>query len=132
MAENHLTVVNFSEYSPSWSSQPNWPKQTPAQGDTSMAKRKVATDRTKATGVDRAGGEQEAHVWYYDELVKLTGKTRNTIYQHVRRGSFNPDDLGSVVAWVARHGTPAIKRAILDYALEPPGVNPLTSRKQGP
>lgn len=66
----------------------------------------------------RQKGEQEQHVWTYDDLVKLTGKARNTIYQHVARGSFDPEDLFSVVVWLARHAKPQLKRRMIDYALD--------------
>lgn len=66
----------------------------------------------------RSLGEQERHSWDYDDLSALTGKTRNTIYKHVERGSFDPTDLASVVCWIARHANMDLKRRILDYALE--------------
>lgn len=67
----------------------------------------------------RGLGEQEAHFFDYDDLCKLVGKQRNTVYKHVERGAFDPDDLRSVVLWVARHATLDLKRQILDYALDP-------------
>ncbi|MEO1616484.1 MAG: hypothetical protein AAFV88_11580 [Planctomycetota bacterium] len=96
----------------------------------SMAKKKkVSRTRSTQTGqrdayagrTDRAArkhGEQERHSWDYDDLVRITGKTRNTVYQHVARGSFDPDSLESVVCWIARHANLDLKRKILDYALE--------------
>lgn len=82
----------------------------------------------------RGLGEQEQHFWDYDDLCKIVGKTRNTVYQHVTRGSFDPDDLKSVVLWVARHAPIALKRQILDYALdqtasENPAMKRSTSKK---
>lgn len=67
----------------------------------------------------RSMGESEDHSYTYQDLSRLTGKKLNTIYQHVARGTFDPNDLGSVVKWVARHGKKNVKREILDYALSP-------------
>lgn len=79
----------------------------------------------------RSLGEQERHYWDYDDLVRITGKTRNTIYKHVERGSFDPNDLMSVVLWVARHASMDRKRQILDYALDPTASeNPALKRKR--
>ena len=64
-------------------------------------------------------GEQEQHWWTYDDLVRLTGKTRNTIYKHVDRGTIDPGKLESVLYWVARNGKPEVKRKLLEYALQP-------------
>lgn len=52
---------------------------------------------------NRALGEEEPHFWTYSDLQQLTGKELKAIYQHRTRGSFDPDDFGSVVRWVARH-----------------------------
>lgn len=97
-----------------------------------MAKKKTKTatrTRAKQTGqrdayvgrprrAARAMGEQETHSWHYDDLIRLTGKTRNTLYQHVARGTFEPENLESVIYWVARHAKLDVKRRILDYALD--------------
>ena len=63
-------------------------------------------------------GEQEQHWWNYDDLLTLTGMTRNTLYRHVSRGTIDPAKLESVLYWVARHGNMQVKRKLLDYALE--------------
>ena len=63
-------------------------------------------------------GEQEQHWWNYDDLLALTGMTRNTLYRHVSRGTIDPAKLESVLYWVARHGNMQVKRKLLDYALE--------------
>lgn len=64
-------------------------------------------------------GEQERHFWSYDDLITLTGMTRNTVYRHVSRGTIDPDSLESVLYWLARHGVAEVKRKLLDYALQP-------------
>lgn len=82
---------------------------------------RAPADRSKTEEVRRAARrkrEQEAHTWYYDDLVKLSGKTRNTIYRHVARHTLDPENLESVLYWLARHGTTKVKRNLLDYALE--------------
>lgn len=91
---------------------------------TTLAKKKMSrapADRAKTDEVRRAARrkrEQEAHTWYYDDLVKLSGKTRNTIYRHVARHTLDPANIESVLYWLARHGTSRVKRNLLDYALE--------------
>jgi predicted DNA-binding transcriptional regulator AlpA len=88
-----------------------------------------ASDDTKPAA--RSLGQQEKHCWEYDDLVKITGKSRNTIYKHVERKSFDPDDLMSVVLWVARHAPVATKRQILDYALDhTASENPAIARRR--
>jgi len=74
----------------------------------------------------RSQGEPEKHYWYYQDLEQLTGKAMNTLYQHCRRGSFDPASLESVIYFVARHATPEVKRNILEYTLQPGGKNPAT------
>jgi hypothetical protein len=72
----------------------------------------------------RSQGELESHHWSYADLEYLTGKAANTLYQHCRRGSFDPASLESIIYFVARHGTPEVKRNILEYTLQPSAKNP--------
>lgn len=51
----------------------------------------------------RALGEQEQHSWTYDDLAEFTGKTRMAIHQAAHRGSFDPEDLGSVILYAIRN-----------------------------
>lgn len=76
------------------------------------------TEEQRARAAKRLG-EQEQHVWTYDDLAVLTGMARNTVYRHVSRGTLDPDSLESVLYWLARHGLPEVKRKLLDYALQP-------------
>ena len=64
-------------------------------------------------------GEQEKHSFCYDDLLALTDMKRNALYRHVYRGTLDPEKIESVLYWVARHGTTAVKRKLLDYALQP-------------
>lgn len=82
------------------------------------AKAPAHAENTRINAAKRRG-EQELHCYTYDDLVKLTGMARNTIYRHVSRGTLDPDNIESALYWLARHGSPEIKRNLLDYALEP-------------
>ncbi len=57
------------------------------------------------------------HFWTYDDLLKLTPLSKNTLLKHVERGSLDPDDIGSVVLWLARHAHPEFQHSILRHAL---------------
>jgi hypothetical protein len=48
---------------------------------------------------------QRGTIWGYGvrTLAKLTGKTQETIHNHVRRGDFDPCDLKSVACWLLKH-----------------------------
>ena len=47
----------------------------------------------------------ETYTYNYKTLMRLTGKSRKTVYQDRTRGYFNPDELETVVVYLARHGT---------------------------
>ena len=53
----------------------------------------------------------------YATIAKLTGLTKNTVYQHVRRSNLNPEDLASVLVWAARHGKLSLRKRIVGAAL---------------
>jgi hypothetical protein len=53
------------------------------------------------------------HRWTYADLLQLTPLSKNTVLKHVERGSLDPDDLGSVVLWLARHGHEDFQHSIL-------------------
>jgi len=89
-----------------------------------MAKRKAKApaDRAKTEYVRKAArksGEQEDFTFNYDDIARLTGKKRNTVYQAVTRGSFDPTSLRSVFFYVARHSTMANKKKCLEFMLDP-------------
>lgn len=73
---------------------------------------------------DRRLGIKDPHGWTYDDLHEITGLSLAAIYQHKARMSFDPDNLLSVVIWVARHAKREVKQQIIDYALEKNPVNP--------
>lgn len=100
-------------------------KKTAARTST---KRKKEMSDSGAKGPARSKGEQVQHSFTYDDLTRMTGKERNTIYQHVARGSFDPDNLESTICWVARHANLDLKRKILDYALDQTAINPATKK----
>jgi hypothetical protein len=72
----------------------------------------------------RSQGEPESFFWHYQDLEELTGKQKLSLYQHTTRKTLDPHSLESVVYFVARHGTPEVKRRILEYTLQPGGKNP--------
>ena len=55
----------------------------------------------------------------YEDLVELTGKSRNAIHQAASRGmrgiasGFHPDDFRSVVLWIFRNATDEFKLDIM-------------------
>lgn len=73
---------------------------------------------------NRSAGEPESFFFTYDDIEALTGKARNSLYQHCRRGSFDPNSLESVCYFIARHAKPKVKTKLLAYALETNAKNP--------
>jgi hypothetical protein len=53
----------------------------------------------------------------YETIGKLTGLNYESLKKHRLRGNLNPDDLASVLLFIARHGTPELKKSIVDNAL---------------
>jgi hypothetical protein len=60
---------------------------------------------------------KEKYFWTYDDIQRLTEVSYNSLCQATTRGDLNPEDLRSIVLYVARHGTLELKREILDYCL---------------
>ena len=56
-------------------------------------------------------------VFGYEDIMELTGLSKNALYQYRVRMQLDPDDLRSIVLFVARHGTPELRRDILNYAV---------------
>lgn len=54
----------------------------------------------------------------YETLAALSGLSVNSVQQHKTRGSFDPNDLRSVILWLARNGPDDLRQDILAYALE--------------
>lgn len=67
--------------------------------------------------------------WTYEDLNKLTGMSLNTIYQHVARGSFDPDSLLSICCWLAQFGTLEVRQQIMASAFKAPTTTPAKPRK---
>ena len=63
-------------------------------------------------------GKTHESVFGYEDIMELTGLSKNTLYQYRVRMQFDPDDLRSIVLFVARHGTPELRRDILNYAVD--------------
>ena len=56
-------------------------------------------------------------IFNYEDLVELTGLKHNTIYQHRARGNFDPDDIWSVMLWLARHARPELRNQLVMHAI---------------
>lgn len=52
------------------------------------------------------------------DLSRMTGLSMNSVYQHKTRGGFDPEQPETVFIWLARHGTPELRRRMIDYALD--------------
>lgn len=53
----------------------------------------------------------------YEDLSRLTDLSEASVRQARSRGDFNPDMLGTVVTWIAKHGTMQIRREIMESLL---------------
>jgi len=53
-----------------------------------------------------------------ETLCRLTGQTRNQLYQARKRGDLNPEGLESVLVWLCRHAGLDLRRRMIFYALE--------------
>lgn len=56
-------------------------------------------------------------VWNYEDLIKLTGMSMEALYQARSRGSFDPENLGSVVLFLGRHGTQEFRTQLVLEAI---------------
>ena len=54
----------------------------------------------------------------YEDLMELTGKKANALHQDRRRELFEPNDLASIVCYLARHGTPDLRKRMIHAALD--------------
>lgn len=67
----------------------------------------------------------------YRDLEKVTGKSANAIQASRRRpGGFNPEDLASLVLWVARNAPPEFKVEILKHASSIPVIVDAKKRRK--
>lgn len=53
----------------------------------------------------------------YEDLQKLTGLSGEAVRQAKSREEFNPDDLGSVILWIGRHGNMDLRRDLMEAML---------------
>lgn len=56
----------------------------------------------------------------YEDLAKLTGLSGEAVRQAKSREEFNPDDLGTIVTWLARHGNADLRRELMEAILVRP------------
>ena len=90
------------------------------QMDNMAKKRKAkAPADESATNAARKYGEQERYYYDYDDLAKITGKSRNALYQATARGTLDPSDFEAVLYFVARHATLDRKKKFVEYILDP-------------
>lgn len=92
-----------------------------------MAKKKKAKAPADAaaTNAARKYGEQERYYYDYDDIARITGKSRNALYQATARGTLDPSDFEAVLYFIARHATMDRKKKIVEYILDPSsGANP--------
>ena len=55
----------------------------------------------------------------YDDMMKILEKpNKNNLYQDCDRGRFNPEDLESILLYLARNATPAVKIRIFTAMTE--------------
>lgn len=47
--------------------------------------------------------------WTYDDLVKLTGLERKTVWKHHDRGHFDPERIETVGLYLAKYGLPELR-----------------------
>lgn len=96
-----------------------------SQSDTGDADRKPPAKRNAA----RSLGEQERHFWTYDDLAEFTGKSRMAIHQAAHRGSFDPDDLATVIIYAVRHAKAEMRIKVIT-AFYPLPTGPGTAKKK--
>lgn len=66
----------------------------------------------------------------YLDLARLTGMTYAAVVQHKTRKNFDPQNLESVILWIARHAEPGLRQQILHYSLtREPLEKPGTAKK---
>ena len=53
----------------------------------------------------------------YAQIAKSADMSLNSCHQHVARGNLDPDDLESVLVWLARHGKFGLRKRFVGAAL---------------
>ena len=60
---------------------------------------------------------QYSFTFTYDDLVELTGLSKNMIYQYRVREDLNPESLESLMMFCARHARVDVKARMVAYAV---------------
>ena len=71
----------------------------------------------------------------YPDLARLTGMTHEALQQHRTRQNFDPENLESILLFVARHGAPKLRHRLIAYSTmrllpEKAGKRPKTKAKK--
>jgi|GEM_PF-5559577 len=60
---------------------------------------------------------QQQFTFNYETLMELTGLAQNALVKHRTRGNFDPERLDTVLLFIARHGTPELRMALIEHAI---------------
>lgn len=60
---------------------------------------------------------QTLFTYNYEDLQTLTGMELKALYQHKTRGNFDPENLESVLIWLARHAREDVRQRMVAYAI---------------
>jgi hypothetical protein len=51
--------------------------------------------------------------FYYSDILKMTDVSMDALFQHVSRGELDPNDIKSVVMWVAKYGSSSVRMNLI-------------------
>jgi hypothetical protein len=51
--------------------------------------------------------------FYYSDILKVTDVSMDALFQHVSRGELDPNDLKSIVMWVAKYGSSSVRMNLM-------------------
>ena len=66
----------------------------------------------------------------YQDLCDLTGMSLNTVQTHRKRNNFDPDNLESVLVWLARNAKPELKARMFMYMTTTRGIEKPGERRR--
>jgi hypothetical protein len=49
----------------------------------------------------------------YSDILKMTDVSMDALFQHVSRGELDPNDIKSVVMWVAKYGSSSVRMNLI-------------------